>query len=223
MQRKNRLSIILLLAAVPFFFCSPRTVIVRDTVPEQRPEAEILESRTALIRATDCDITVRQISSSDWDKVCSIPFFFSDTSLTTPRILPYELFFITFASTSDESVLNLRFSCKAEGIEFPAVSAAEISKRCTSKVYSSILPDQLLSLRRITTAENEFGRIDYISDTIGYPLPFILPGDTVCSLAAFPVFSPEMRKFTISVSYSIHGAKKNVDFRFIRTEHRDEE
>ena len=210
------------MAALCCWGCSPRREIVRDIVPEKAPELELFQDRIALIRSADCDASAMQISAENWETICRDPLFSGKMINTDPRMLPCDLFYMTLASTSDLPITDISFSCISGTNELKALSAEELVKKA-SPVHSQLFIGNLLLFRRIVVRDYSFDRINYADDTIGYSFPFVVPGDTVCTFAAFPYLPPDIRKFTIRISYSHGGTKKKVDFRFVRTEHRAEE
>ena len=217
-------SVIFLFTALCFCLgCSAYIPINRDTVPEKRPEVDTASDRTALIRTADCDISIVQMTQKEWGKLASNRAFTKERIFDAPRILPYEMFRIVVTNSSDRNLYAVEFVSRYGSINKPAEKAADIVRRCSSPVYKNILFEKLFLPRRIISEGFVPENNDIDDDSLEYPFPFIMPLDSISFIAVFPQIPPDIRNYTITVSYTADKVKKNVDFRFMRLEHREKE
>jgi len=216
-------SVFFLLAACVCAGCSGYTPIVRDTVPEQRPEVDISLTRSALIRTADCDISVMQISREEWDNIASNRMYLLEVRNDAPRMLPYEMYQVVITNSSERNLSGIEFSARYGEYTVAGEPAASVIKKCSSPVYKNISFEKLLKPRRIVSNEYLSEKDTYDGDSLEYPFPFVLPLDTVRYYALLPQIPADVRNFTVIVTYTVDNTKKNVDFKFKRLEHREKE
>ena len=221
MRRRNEALILSFLFI--FAGCSPFTSIQRDILPDQRPEAEILNSRTALIRTADADISLVSLTRDQWKYALSSRALTGTYGIEPQEELPFDIFFFTLTNSTELLLSNVTVSCSyADKLLLP-VKAETFFKTISLPSREKNKISDILSVRRLTTFDFEFDKINFEKDTLLYPFSFILPLDRICFLTAFPPIPKDMRHFTVTISYSTPTAKKKVDFRFTRFEHREEE
>jgi hypothetical protein len=203
--------------------CSAKLPIIRDTVPEPRPEVEIISKHTAVIRTAECDISIIPLTEKEW-------FSFQEKDSYRLKAFgepvpppPCELFFIIVANTGENPLTGLTAFRSAGNTSEPSLATEDINKKMSSFRLSAEVYDRIFAVRRLLSFEYELEKIPLDEDTILYPFPCILPLDRICFIAAFPPVPKDIRTYTVSISYSLKAAKKNVDFRFTRIEHREEE
>ena len=222
MQRKYSLLPVLLLAAT-LVQCSAKAPIIRDTVPVQRPEIDVLEKRTALIRTAECDIAVTPLSADQWMSFQEKDAFRLKTYYSPIPLPPCEAYFIILANTMEQPLADVTISRTAGQSTEQAFTAETLAEKYPGVQKSDEAYARLLSVHRLLSFEYELKKVDLDDDTLLYPFPFILPLDRVCFITVLPAVPKDIRNYTVSVSYSAGSVKKTVDFRFTRIEHRDEE
>ena len=222
MQKKRRLLPVFLLAAA-FAQCSAKAPIIRDTIPAQRPEIDILEERTALVRTAECDIAMTPLSSDQWMSFQEKDSFRLKAYYNPLPLPPCEAYFIILANTLEQPLTGITISRTAGSSTEQAFTAETLAEKYPGAQKSDEAYARLLSVHRLLSFEYELKKIDLDDDTILYPFQFILPLDRICFITALPSVPKDIRNYTVSVSYSAGSVKKNVDFRFTRIEHRDEE
>lgn len=222
MQKKRSLIPVLLFAAA-FSQCSAKAPIIRDTVPAQRPEIDILEERTALIRTAECDIAMTRLSDDQWTAFQEKDAFRTKSYYGPLPLPPCEAYFIIIANTTEQPLTGISVSRTAGSSTEQAFTAETLAEKYPAGPDSGEAYGRLLSVHRLLSFEYELKKIDPDEDTLLYPFPFVLPLDRICFITALPPVPGDIRNYTVSVSYSTGAVKKTVDFRFTRIEHRVEE
>ena len=203
--------------------CSPYTLIQRDIFPDNRPEAEILNQRTALIRTAESDISIVSVSKDQWKDILSSRALSGSFDIEPQDIMPADLFFIILTNTTEALLTDISLSCSYSDINIQMLNSESFYKLLNLSVQKNSNNSDILSVRRLTSQEYELDKIDFSKSTLIYPFSFVLPLDRICFLAAFPPIPKDQRHFIISLTYSTPAAKKKVDFKFTRFEHREEE
>lgn len=221
--RKRSFFNLLPLIAVLAVNCSAAKPIHRETLPDQRPEVDILGQQTALIRTAESDISLCLLSDEQWEKLQGFSSFKNNMFGEPSKKIPFELFFVTVTNTSEQQLSALSASCTTGETTVSVLSQEQISAKTASPSFKHAALGKIFAYRRLTTLEYEFGKINFDKDTLSYPFSFILPLDRICYLIAFQPIPADIRHFTVSILYSTPSAKKKVDFKFTKTEHRDEE
>jgi hypothetical protein len=216
---KNSFPILVLL----FLSCmSPHVQIHRETVPSDRPEIDISDSRTGIIRSVDLDISVRYISSDDYREIRKYDQFNLRES-SAGNNPPFDIFFLTIRNTTTQTVSDISFEIKGNGTSYPALSLQEIHKQLSTKYFTIEKTQGLFAMRRLIKNEIELDKIDFDTDTVMYPFGFILPFETGSIFVAFTMPPVELRRYKLSTNYTVAGMKKNVDFEMARIEYRQDD
>jgi hypothetical protein len=201
---------------------SPHVQIHRETVPADRPEIDINDKKTGVIRSVDVDISVRYISPEDYRELRNYDQF-NLRETHSGNVPPFDIYFITVRNTSAQAVSDVSFQIKGNGTSYPALTLQEIHRKLSTKTYTIGKAQSMFTMRRIVKNETELDRIDFDKDTIIYPFGFILPFESGSVFAAFAMPPVELRRFRLSTNYTIAGMKKNVDFEMVRIEYRQDD
>lgn len=175
------------------------------------------------MRTAECDIAVTPLSADQWTSFQEKDAFRLKGYYNTLPLPPCEAYFIILANTIEQQITGVTVSRTAGTSVEPAFSAETLAEKYPAAPNSAEAYERLFSVHRLLSFEYELKKIDLDDDTLLYPFPFVLPLDRVCFITALPPVPKDVRNYTVSVSYSAAGAKKTVDFRFTRIEHRDEE
>jgi hypothetical protein len=211
------------LSVVIFASCGGVQIpIDRTTQITNRPEVDLREDGTGIIRTVYCDISLRHLDNDDWKKISSYDVF-SANSVYSSRKPPYTIFLATIHNSSESTIRDLRFSLKDGAAIIDAIPQEQIIKECTATRYRSVSLKECFTFRRLLSSEFEFEKIDFDRDTIGYPFSFIMPHDNISVFVALPVPRVELRQYAVRVNFTAGTDKKVVDFTIVRREHRSDQ
>jgi len=214
-----------LLAILIFSYLScmnPHVLIRREILPSDRPEVDINNKKTGIIRSVDLDVSVRYVSPDDYKELRSYDQF-SLRETSSGNNSPLEIYFFTIRNTTKQIVSDVSFEIKGNGVSYPALTLQEIHKRLSTKYYTIEKAQIMFSMRRLLASETELDKIDFDKDTILYPFGFILPLEAGSIFVAFLMPPVELRRYRLSVNYNVGGMKKNVDFEMARIEYRQDD
>ena len=203
--------------------CARKFGMVRTITPVERPDLDVdAKKRCALIRMRDFDMAVQEIGMGDWARLMEHELYHGKKGDSEFRIPRLNFFHIAVTNAGEVPVkideVFLEFGTK----QIKALTLEEVKEKCKSPAYSGINFPALLGIKRIVSDKLCLREIDYSVNTFGYLPEYIVPGDTIISIAAFDWIPVEYRKLRliVSIGYSGTEKKKSVDFDFHRSEHR---
>jgi len=201
--------------------CSPRYGIERYTKPTERPDVEVMNEGTALIRSIYCDIYVQQITPKNWEKLLKSTAFINPKSNNLKYRVPKLLFFqAIIKNTWKEPIKIDKIELKYDGITVQSLDAGELSSMHKSPMYVIFKFNKILSPRRIISEHYTVDKIDYEKDIISSRIKFIPPLDSELRIIAFGWIPIEYRKYKLIFTIYYPGNKKIIDFDFNRLEYR---
>jgi len=212
------LSFCALLSCLLISCLSSHTPIERSTAPADTYIIEKTKDGSGIIRTSTADISCRKISLPDWIRVSEYNVFISQKG---GRNVPPDcaLYFIVIKNRSTQPVSDISFSMKYKGEIIPSLKIPEIRNRFIFG-KSGINVDTLFAPRRIIDDTLIFNDIDFDQSSLTYPLNFILSGEGISYFVAFYTPPPDVRTFSLTVSYTDATQKKIVDFEMVRAENR---
>lgn len=201
------------------FFCS--SGVERGYSPSLKYENDYDLRGTASIKTLYADIYIKRIDNKSWRKLHEYPHYINkDTSESDFRVPPFISFFMIIKNNSDFPLVYSFSEIKSALEVQKDLSISDINSELKSPAYLFSNHEKLISFFRLIAEKRSLEEIDFENDLIPTTVDYIPPGDSVVKVVHFRWIPVSFREFTMSISLTVGGLKKVIDFDFRKFEYR---